>query len=380
MINFVKGDFFDYGADVRVNTVNCVGVMGAGVALAFKNKFPEMYEEYVSACNSGKIKIGKPHVWQDNKFFSLNPIIINFPTKDHWKKPSEYEYVEKGLVWLRQYLKEKGKVTITLPALGCGHGGLDWVKVKDLITKYLNDLDANILVFEPSSSHISSTSNEINSDLEKNRVKKILPNDEEYPIKLKGKSACEIYLKGDKNAFKNKILSIIVDLKATDREKLAVFKCLEHLNYFNFTYLLGYNSSFEIDVVKYILNKNSKIIIVIPYGILELKIRRDLKEIWDEGKITIVSLSQPNQGWRVSESINSLKFRIKISDVILITTNNYEQLEKFESDLNESSSHLFYLNYWNEPIEFYNRINAKKIGKNKETLLPNLQPVLELLR
>ena len=100
MIEFVTGNFFDYDADIRVNTVNCVGVMGAGVALMFKNKFPAMFNDYYRACKENKVAPGIPHIWEEVDLFS-SLIIINFPTKVHWKNPSEYEYIEKGLVWLR---------------------------------------------------------------------------------------------------------------------------------------------------------------------------------------------------------------------------------------------------------------------------------------
>src|SRR5690606_32889736 len=117
MIEFVKGDFFDFRADVRVNTVNCVGVMGAGVAKQFKTQYPKMYAEYVRECRKGRVRIGVPHVWKDSSLFdSTGVTIINFPTKDHWKNPSEYEYIEKGLDWLRWYLLDKNDVAITLPA------------------------------------------------------------------------------------------------------------------------------------------------------------------------------------------------------------------------------------------------------------------------
>ncbi|PKP18134.1 MAG: hypothetical protein CVU05_14185, partial [Bacteroidetes bacterium HGW-Bacteroidetes-21] len=136
MLKFVTGDFFDYKADLRINTVNCVGVMGAGVALLFKNKYPDMFKEYQKACQNNEVQPGKPHVWQDNDMFSKTTI-INFPTKVHWKNPSEYEYIEKGLKWLKVYLSDKENSTLTLPALGCGHGGLDWERVKSMIKNYL---------------------------------------------------------------------------------------------------------------------------------------------------------------------------------------------------------------------------------------------------
>ena len=152
MLEFVKGDFFDFDADIRVNTVNCVGVMGAGVALAFKNKYPEMFKEYVRQCKEKEIAPGKPSVWKQGDMFSKGLEIINFPTKNHWRNPSEYEYVENGLIWLSKYLEDKQGLTITLPALGCGHGGLDWRRVKRLIIKYLEGKSNRILVFEPEAS------------------------------------------------------------------------------------------------------------------------------------------------------------------------------------------------------------------------------------
>ncbi len=380
MIEFVKGDFFDYIADIRVNTVNCVGVMGAGVALIFKNKFPKMYDEYLRECKQGRVKIGLPHVWKDNQMFNATGVtIINFPTKDHWKNPSEYEFVEKGLVWLRQYLSNKGNVTITLPALGCGHGGLDWERVKNMISEKLINLDAKILVFEPSSSVNKEMSSETLAELKEKHIYKVVPNDYSYPKKLRGKSAVEIYLKGNKDIFNNKILSIIVDTKANEREREAVLKCLHSLPDNDIVYLLGYNSSFEIDLVKDVLTKNARVILMVPYGILGLKIRNDLKPLWDENKITIVSIAQPHQSWKVNESINALKFRFKISDAILIANYEYGTLQKYETELKQVNNEIFYINYWTSRIEFYDRINAKQIGRNRETHLPNMNPILEKL-
>ena len=132
MLKYVKGDFFDYEADIRINTVNCVGVMGAGVALLFKNKYPEMFKDYSNACLKGEVKVGEPHVWVEDDMFS-KLTIINLPTKIHWRNPSKYEYIEKGLEWLKNYLLDKENSTITVPALGCGHGGLDWAIIKDMI-------------------------------------------------------------------------------------------------------------------------------------------------------------------------------------------------------------------------------------------------------
>lgn len=152
MINFTKGtlsDLLNYDADIKINTVNCVGVMGAGVALAFKQKHPSMFKAYVSVCRNKDIEPGKPFVW-DESDFEKRCTIINLPTKVHWRNPSTYEYIELNLIWLRDYLSEQpAGTTVALPALGCTHGGLDWVKVKSQINKHLSDLPVNITVFDP---------------------------------------------------------------------------------------------------------------------------------------------------------------------------------------------------------------------------------------
>lgn len=154
MIKFTSGNMFDTPADIRINTVNCVGVMGIGVALAFKERFPKMFKAYKRECEDKNIQPGKPHVWHDCYGFG-KITIINFPTKVHWRDSSRYKYIEKGLIWLAKFLKDYedyGKVKITMPALGCGHGGLNWNKVKLLIKKHLKGLDVTIYVFEPSDS------------------------------------------------------------------------------------------------------------------------------------------------------------------------------------------------------------------------------------
>jgi O-acetyl-ADP-ribose deacetylase (regulator of RNase III) len=148
MLEFTQGDIFDADADIRVNTVNCVGVMGAGVALAFKQRYPEMFKEYQRECKDGRVKPGRMHVWK-----SLSgDCIVNFPTKRDWREPSRYEDIDAGLDDLRGYLDTVGPLKVTLPALGCGHGGLDWARVSGMIRDKLDGVDAHVLVFEPAAS------------------------------------------------------------------------------------------------------------------------------------------------------------------------------------------------------------------------------------
>lgn len=148
MIEFTSGDMFEVEADVRVNTVNCVGVMGAGVALVFKQRYPSMFTEYQDLCRRRALRPGKLHVWSS----LIGETVVNFPTKDHWREPSEYEYIASGLLALRDYLRPMGSVKVALPALGCGHGGLEWSKVSQMILLALADLPAHIYVFTPGDS------------------------------------------------------------------------------------------------------------------------------------------------------------------------------------------------------------------------------------
>lgn len=144
MITFSKKNMFKMRADIKINTVNCKGVMGAGIAKAFKDKYPEMYDDYKNKCLKGEIIIGSLDFFQAH-----DTLIINFPTKNNYRKPSKYEYIDAGLKKLKMYFQENPHKTICIPALGCRNGGLDWGKVKQIIISMLSSVKADIIVFEP---------------------------------------------------------------------------------------------------------------------------------------------------------------------------------------------------------------------------------------
>jgi len=170
MLEFTQGDMFEVPADIRVNTVNCVGVMGAGVALAFKQRYPEMFKDYLRACKDGRVRPGRMHVWKPLE----GDWIVNFPTKRDWRDPSRYEDIDAGLDDLRAYLDSVGPVTIALPALGCGHGGLDWGRVSRMIQNKLGDVDARVLVFPPLASRQAGRSaSELPTDNERESAAKL---------------------------------------------------------------------------------------------------------------------------------------------------------------------------------------------------------------
>jgi O-acetyl-ADP-ribose deacetylase (regulator of RNase III) len=146
MINYVIGNIFDLSTSVNalVNPVNCVGVMGKGLALAFKHKYPENYKFYIDSCEKGNVKIGSMLVYKTCNFPEY---IINFPTKQHWKNNSELYMIEKGLIALVQTIKDLKICSIAIPHLGCGLGGLKIKEVSFLINKYLSELqEVNIII------------------------------------------------------------------------------------------------------------------------------------------------------------------------------------------------------------------------------------------
>lgn len=148
-MDYVSGNLLESPAQALVNTVNTVGVMGKGIALQFKNQFPGNYKAYVKACKEGEVQIGKMFVVREKTLLKGEKIIINFPTKTDWRKPSEYVYIEKGLADLRQFILSEGILSLALPPLGAGNGGLEWGRVRDLINCHLSDLPCQIMVYEP---------------------------------------------------------------------------------------------------------------------------------------------------------------------------------------------------------------------------------------
>lgn len=143
-ITFTSGDLFESDADALVNAVNCVGVMGAGLAAAFRTRFPAMNEGYVIYCQQQRLKPGEIHVFGDR------PMIFNVATKDHYMHDSRYEWIEAAIKTVAETALEMRVRKIAMPALGCGLGGLDWMIVKMIIEdsgKLYADLD--LVVYEP---------------------------------------------------------------------------------------------------------------------------------------------------------------------------------------------------------------------------------------
>jgi O-acetyl-ADP-ribose deacetylase (regulator of RNase III)/uncharacterized protein YwgA len=144
-MKIVVGDILQSKAQTLINTVNCVGIMGKGIAQEFKKRFPEMFDDYAQRCERKEVKPGVPYLYKT----LLLPQIINFPTKDHWKSVSRITDIEHGMQLLLSQYKEWGITSLAIPPLGCGNGQLEWKAVGPLIYKYASQMDIPVELYAP---------------------------------------------------------------------------------------------------------------------------------------------------------------------------------------------------------------------------------------
>ena len=147
-VTVLTGDLFESKARTLTNAVNTVGVMGKGIALGFKNRFPEMFDDYVRRCESGDVHLGQPYLYQGPN----PPWVLNFPTKGHWRTPSRLDDISNGLDHLVGHCRSWEIESIAVPALGCGAGGLDWLVVGPLLLQRLSVLEIPVELYAPSES------------------------------------------------------------------------------------------------------------------------------------------------------------------------------------------------------------------------------------
>jgi O-acetyl-ADP-ribose deacetylase (regulator of RNase III) len=145
MISYVKGDLFESPAQTLVNTVNTAGVMGKGIASRFKRIYPDMFKEYQKLCEEGKLTIGRLHLYR-----TPHKLLLNFPTKIHWRQPSQPEFIRRGLETFRRGYRTAGIHSIAFPPLGCGNGELDfYTQVEPIMREFLRDLPIQVYVYAP---------------------------------------------------------------------------------------------------------------------------------------------------------------------------------------------------------------------------------------
>ena len=143
MIIYKKNEnIFNSKTMALVNPVNCMGIMGAGLAKEFKEKYPMMFKAYKKKCEKGLIKIGELSL-----FRTLEKLIINFPTKTHWRIKSKIDWIEIGLIYFTEHYYKWNIKSIAFPQLGCGMGNLQWLDVKILMEKYLSNIDLIVEIY-----------------------------------------------------------------------------------------------------------------------------------------------------------------------------------------------------------------------------------------
>ena len=148
-IEYTTGNILAADVDALVNPVNCVGAMGKGLALQFRRAYPGNYDAYVAACRAGDVRPGWMFTYETGKAEGPR-LIVNFPTKRHWRDSSRIEDIEAGLRGLVWEIATRGIRSVALPAVGCGLGGLEWADVSERIESTLGGLDAvRVVVYEP---------------------------------------------------------------------------------------------------------------------------------------------------------------------------------------------------------------------------------------
>lgn len=167
VIEFKQGNLLEANVEAVVNTVNSVGIMGKGIALMFKERFPDNFESYKKACENQEIRIGKMFVSENKEIFGPK-WVVNFPTKTHWRVQTKHEWIEEGLHDLVRVIMDKKISSIAIPPLGCGNGGLNWRDVKPLIVAALENIEGlEAVVYEPTAKYQNVT--------KRNGVEKLTP-------------------------------------------------------------------------------------------------------------------------------------------------------------------------------------------------------------
>ncbi|MGE5609618.1 MAG: macro domain-containing protein [Bacillota bacterium] len=296
MLEFTQGDMFASSADIRVNTVNCVGVMGAGVALAFKQRYPEMFKDYQRDCKGGRVRPGKMHVWK-----SLSgDWIVNFPTKRDWREPSRYEDIDAGLDDLRAYLDSVGPVTVTLPALGCGHGGLDWARVSEMIREKLKGVEAHVLVFEPIASRLAgSMVVAAPTDDERKAAEKLgyrCMEREQFPaLEL----STPLYVLGEQGLLSRKWIGLLPSRAPAEREIQALRAVASQLaqSENHPTVALVYATRDSEALANLLSGQGIETILLLPFGVLTRKSIAKKSTMSGSGSLTLVSAAPVNASW-----------------------------------------------------------------------------------
>lgn len=376
MIEFVEGDMFEMPADIRVNTVNCVGVMGAGVALAFKKRYPEMYKTYQRQCRDGEIRPGRLQEWRSLE----GDWVVNFPTKRDWKEPSRYEDIETGLDALREYLSKLGPRTVALPALGCGHGGLDWARVSALIKSKLGGLEAHLKVFEPSASRRMSHEPQLElSHAEREELEALGLS----WVTTAGATSAGLptpLAMGPVPAPADPWIAVLPSREPAERETQALESVARQLALQRdqpTVALVHYSRKSEALALSF-AGMGLRTVLLLPFGILSRKAIARLPEQAPPGLLSLVSLAPPSERWSRAHLAAAVAALREASENVLVSDPHPEWLDG-RSGERWAVKRMAYIRYMDMPPETRRRFDKAKalpIGRRPENGVPNLSTLL----
>jgi O-acetyl-ADP-ribose deacetylase (regulator of RNase III) len=377
MIHFTKGDMFDFDVDLRVNTVNCVGVMGAGVALAFKTRYPQMFHEYREACSLGEIRPGKMHVWKS----VAGDWVINFPTKRHWREKSRYDDIHAGLRALRDYLDGYKGIRVALPALGCGNGGLDWERVAPMISENLHDLNAEIFVFEPADSlrlakkKGRQSHDEVMRELEELGFKPF-----DLTEAFSTQPDLQMQVKGNAELLVNSWIALYTSDEIGAREFSALVSIATQMGLLSSppTVALIYRNSASEDIAEIFLKNGLAVVMLLPFSPSVKKRVGLVTESHNRVAYAVVSIVGSSE--RKSAKLDQLVDNIlrQGANAILLSDPNLEMYSKSVLK-NLSKRPCFFVRYGsnsNELIYQLEQIGFRSIGRRADTGEPNLLPMI----
>jgi O-acetyl-ADP-ribose deacetylase (regulator of RNase III) len=373
MLEFVKGDMFDTPADIRVNTVNCVGVMGAGVALAFKKRYPDMFKEYQRDCKVGRIVPGTMHVWKS----LTGDWIINFPTKRDWRERSRYEDIDAGLDDLRSYLDTVGPVIVTLPALGCGHGGLDWDKVSRMISQKLDGVTAHVLVFEPAASRRAGrTTPENPSENEWKSTEQIGYKHVERGSLPTLEEAGPLYVNGNPEALSRRWIGLLPSRSPGEREIHALQSIAAELANSNAdkTVALVYGTRASEDLAGIFSRQGVDVVMLLPFGVLTRKALAKQTGRGGGGSLSLVSGAPAYEKWSRQLFAKTMEMLRQNAEALLLSDPEPEWLtSKGLSKWGQTP--ISYVRYETTPVamsDALRRAGARPIGRRREQGPPNI--------
>lgn len=376
MLSFVNGDMFEDVYDIRVNTVNCVGVMGAGVALAFKFRYPEMFRAYRRACEEGRIRPGEIDVWR-----TLTEWVINFPTKRHWRNKARYEDIESGLNSLHDYLKGQGSVRVALPALGCGHGGLEWTRVAAMIDAKLRDLDADVYVFEPSDSWAAGENVK-----EAQRIRgaagglewKTADNlDALLPRRLRDAGVDRATVMGNAGLLGLPTIAVQYSTEPDEREEASALACIEALAAPSVRISLPFGDRIGHGLAAAALGRGAAVVLWAAQGSARIHLAVKFHDNVREGRLALATLAAPNEQWTRRNAERVAALQTSVATAVLLTGGRPIGLQRAWHGLP-----VFYLWYSGQDdgvLGELRAMGAQRIGRDRQTGVPNVSPILAVL-